>query len=167
MGGFLGTKSTGGITKKSIANGYNNNEQKYNNNSIKKNGFAKSKLENINENEETNYKTPQKTLTVNDFTFLKVVGKGSFGKVMQVRKNDSGEIFAMKVLKKKELLKKKQVIHTKTERMVLTKLKHPFIVSLKYSFQTEAKLYMILDFFNGGELFFHLKREGRFSEKKK
>ena len=77
---------------------------------------------------------------------------------MQVRKNDSGEIFAMKVLKKKELLKKKQVIHTKTERMVLSKLKHPFIVSLKYSFQTEAKLYMILDFFNGGELFCKYER---------
>ena len=50
-----------------------------------------------------------KKLTINDFTFLKVVGKGSFGKVMQVRKNDDGKIYALKVLKKKELVKRKQV----------------------------------------------------------
>lgn len=51
-----------------------------------------------------------KKLTINDFTFLKVVGKGSFGKVMQVKKNDDGKIYALKVLKKKELVKRKQVL---------------------------------------------------------
>jgi len=69
---------------------------------------VKLKLEPINDKEEENYGFPMhKKLTVNDFTFLKVVGKGSFGKVMQVRKNDDGQIYAMKVLKKKSISKKK------------------------------------------------------------
>eukprot|EP01083_Nonionella_stella_P281727 958753_1 len=128
-------------------------------------------LSNISENAETDdisamgYRFNKK-LTVNDFEFLKVVGKGSFGKVMMVRKNDTQEIFAMKVLKKKALVKRKQVIHTQTERRVLSGIDNPFIVSLRYAFQSDAKLYMILDFFNGGELFFHLKNEGRFSQKR-
>ena len=67
----------------------------------------------INEDEETEAGDTfgfamSKKLTINDFTFLKVVGKGSFGKVMQVRKNDDGKIYALKVLKKKELVKRKQ-----------------------------------------------------------
>jgi len=106
------------------------------------------------------------TISEKDFTLLKVVGKGSFGKVMMVKKNDDQKIYAMKVLKKKALVKRKQVVHTKTERRILCNINHPFIVSLRYSFQTPAKLYLVLDFFNGGELFFHLKREGRFSEKR-
>jgi len=61
---------------------------------------------------------------------------------------------------------RKQVKHTKTERRVLANINHPFIVSLKFAFQTPAKLYMILDYFNGGELFFHLKNDGRFSQKR-
>jgi serum/glucocorticoid-regulated kinase 2 len=85
---------------------------------------------------------------------------------MQVRKIDDGKIYAMKVLKKKTLVKRKQVVHTQTERKVLAAIDNPFIVSLRYAFQSEAKLYMILDFFNGGELFFHLKKDGRFSEKR-
>jgi len=126
-----------------------------------------TKLEDIPDEQEVNLGfAMHKKLTVNDFTFLKVVGKGSFGKVMQVRKNDDGKIYAMKVLKKKALVKRKQVVHTQTERKVLANVDHPFIVSLRYAFQSDAKLYMVLDFFNGGELFFHLKREGRFTEKR-
>jgi len=85
---------------------------------------------------------------------------------MMVRKRDDQQIYAMKVLKKKALVKRKQVIHTQTERRVLSGINNPFIVSLRYAFQSEAKLYMILDFFNGGELFFHLKKDGRFTEKR-
>ena len=86
------------------------------------------------------------------------------GKVMQVRKKDTGKIFAMKVLKKAQLVARKQVAHTKTERKVLEDISHPFVCHLRYAFQTESKLYMILEFFNGGELFFHLKNNGRFQE---
>src|SRR5438128_9821328 len=83
---------------------------------------------------------------------------------MQVRKKDTGKIYAMKVLKKQQLIARKQVAHTKTERKVLEEIDSPFIVSLKFAFQTENKLYMILDYFTGGELFFHLKSNGRFTE---
>jgi len=86
--------------------------------------------------------------------------------VMQVRKKDTGKIFAMKVLKKAQLVARKQVAHTKTERKVLEDIQHPFVCHLKYAFQTETKLYIILEYFNGGELFFHLKSNGRFSEER-
>lgn len=105
-------------------------------------------------------------MTIDDFELLKVVGKGSFGKVMQVKKKDTGKIYAMKVLKKAHLVARKQVAHTQTERKVLENIDHPFIVSLRFAFQTEDKLYMVLDYFTGGELFFHLKNTGRFSEER-
>ena len=67
-----------------------------------------------------------------DFEFLKVIGRGSFGKVMQVRKKDTGEIFAMKILKKKALIAKHQVEHTNAERKILQSLQHPFLMHLRY-----------------------------------
>lgn len=99
-----------------------------------------------------------------DFEFLKVLGRGSFGKVMQVKKRDDGKVFAMKVLKKKALEENNQVESTKAERRILERLRHPFLMKLRYAFQTEEKLYFILDYFQGGELFFHLKKVRRFSE---
>merc|ERR1719334_425204 len=99
-----------------------------------------------------------------DFEFLKVIGRGSFGKVMQVRKKDTGELFAMKILKKKALIAKHQVEHTNAERKILQSLQHPFLMHLRYAFQTEAKLYFVLDYYRGGELFFHLKKKRRFTE---
>ena len=105
-------------------------------------------------------------ITIHDFQLLKVLGKGSFGKVFLVRQlgGSPNEAFAMKVLKKADVEKRHQVDHTKTERYVLQLADHPFILSLKFSFQTVDKLYMITDFCLGGELFFHLKRAKRFSE---
>lgn len=101
-------------------------------------------------------------LCLDSFDLMRVVGKGSFGKVYQVRLKSSGEIYALKVLKKSHLARRKQIGGTQTERRVLENIKHPFIVSLKYAFQTEERLYMVLDYFTGGELFFHLKNGGRF-----
>jgi len=72
----------------------------------------------------------------------------------------------MKVLRKDTIIERNQVTHTKAERSILERIQHPFIVNLNYAFQTTEKLYMILDFINGGELFFHLKKEGRFSEER-
>jgi len=106
------------------------------------------------------------TVGKDDFELLKVIGKGSFGKVMQVRKKDDGQIYAMKVLRKEAIIARKQVDHTRAEKAILQKIRHPFIVKLNFAFQTEDKLYMVLDFVNGGELFFHLKNEGKFSEER-
>jgi serine/threonine protein kinase len=107
----------------------------------------------------------QDKVCLEDFTLIRVIGKGSFGKVTLVRKKTNSMIFAMKILSKSHLIKRKQVEHTKTERRVLSVVSHPFIVGLHYAFQTESKLYFVLDYCPGGELFFHLSRMGKFDEK--
>ncbi|XP_052248346.1 ribosomal protein S6 kinase beta-1-like [Dreissena polymorpha] len=103
-----------------------------------------------------------------DFELLKVLGKGGYGKVFQVRKvsgQDKGNIFAMKVLKKATIARNaKDTAHTKAERNILECVKHPFIVDLIYAFQTGGKLYLILEYLPGGELFMQLEREGIFME---
>tara|TARA_R110002050_G_scaffold62924_3_gene137970 strand:- start:6 stop:404 length:399 start_codon:yes stop_codon:yes gene_type:complete len=83
--------------------------------------------------------------------------------VIQVKKKDDGKIYAMKSLRKEAIIKRKQVDHTRAEKSIMQKIQHPFIVKLHYAFQTEDKLYMILEYVYGGELFFHLKSQGRFS----
>ncbi|RKO96047.1 Pkinase-domain-containing protein, partial [Caulochytrium protostelioides] len=105
-----------------------------------------------------------KPMTIDEFELLKVIGKGSFGKVMQVRKRDTNRIYAMKILRKSHIVERSEVAHTLAERTVLAQILHPFIVPLKFSFQTSEKLYLVLAFVNGGELFHHLQREGRFHE---
>jgi serine/threonine protein kinase len=105
-------------------------------------------------------------LTIHDFQLIKVLGQGSFGKVFLVRPVGASveEVYAMKVLKKSEVERRHQVEHTKAERNIMASITHPFILSLKYAFQTADKLYMITDYCRGGELFFHLKRLKRFNE---
>ncbi|XP_041096474.1 STKc_SGK domain-containing protein isoform X2 [Polyodon spathula] len=100
-----------------------------------------------------------------DFDYLKVIGKGSFGKVLLVRHKENSKYYAVKVLQKTMILKKKEQKHIMAERSVLLKnLKHPFLVGLHFSFQTTDKLYFVLDYVNGGELFYHLQRERVFLE---
>ena len=106
----------------------------------------------------------KKKTSLEAFHLLWVIGKGSFGKVMLVKKKDTGNIYAMKVLSKPNIVQKKQVEHTKTERRVLGCTVHPFIVTLHYAFQTSQKLYFVLDYCPGGEIFFHLGRQGSFPE---
>lgn len=112
------------------------------------------------------YKT-KRALTPRDFEFLKLIGRGTFGRVFQVRKKDTKRIYAMKVLSKKEIVAKKEVAHTIGERKILQRsLESPFLVGLKFSFQTDTDLYLVTDFKSGGELFWHLQRETRFSEER-
>ncbi|XP_036085287.1 serine/threonine-protein kinase Sgk2 isoform X6 [Rousettus aegyptiacus] len=100
-----------------------------------------------------------------DFDFLKVIGKGNYGKVLLAKRKSDGTFYAVKVLQKKSILKEKEQSHIMAERNVLLKnVRHPFLVGLHYSFQTAEKLYFVLDYVNGGELFFHLQRERRFLE---
>lgn len=105
-----------------------------------------------------------RTVSMEHFTLLSVIGKGSYGKVLLVRKNDTGELLAMKMLKKDYIASRNQIEHTRTERNVLEKVNHPYIVKLKYAFQNPKKLYFVLEYCPGGELFFHLSRAQRFDE---
>ncbi|CAE7364614.1 pkgB [Symbiodinium microadriaticum] len=111
----------------------------------------------------------EETLAVSDFDLLKVVGKGAFGKVMLVRKKankGAGQIYAMKVLKKSVISAKGQVEHTKSERSILCEIRHPYIVRLRFAFQSEDKLYLVTDYYNGGSLFYHLRKSRAFSEER-
>jgi serine/threonine protein kinase len=78
--------------------------------------------------------------------------------VLLVKKNDTGVFYALKILKKALIIQTDQVQHTITEKNVLQQINHPFIVNLRYAFQSERNLYLVLDFANGGDLFFHLKK---------
>ncbi|XP_068591965.1 serine/threonine-protein kinase Sgk2b isoform X1 [Cebidichthys violaceus] len=100
-----------------------------------------------------------------DFDYLKVIGKGSFGKVLLARHKKHEDYYAVKVLQKQIIVKRKEQRHVMVERSVLLKgLQHPFLVGLHFSFQTLNMLYFVLDYVNGGELFYHLQREGSFPE---
>eukprot|EP00116_Pleurobrachia_bachei_P005136 sb/3465398/ len=98
------------------------------------------------------------------FSILKVLGKGGYGKVFMVRKlvgQDLNTLYAMKVLRKATIVRNvKDTQHTKSERNILEDVAHPFIVSLHYAFQNNAKLYLILEYLPGGELFSQLDKEG-------
>jgi len=120
-------------------------------------------------------KNNNRKYTVEDFKRKHVIGKGSYGKVYLVRKiiqhktdtqdEVEGDLYAMKVLKKEELRKRKQVEHTKSERRILEKIHHPFVVGLHCAFQTKEKLYFVLDYWPGGELFFYIQNFHWFPEK--
>lgn len=106
---------------------------------------------------------------MSSFDLLKVLGTGAYGKVFLVRKRggkDDGRLYAMKVLKKATIVQKKKTTeHTKTERQVLEAVRRcPFLVTLHYAFQTDAKLHLILDYVSGGELFTHLYQREHFTE---
>lgn len=117
---------------------------------------------------EWRYKSSDKKLcTPEDFEVLRLLGKGTFGQVFQVKKKDTDRIYAMKVLSKKTIVKKKEIAHTIGERDILVRTsaaQSPFIVGLKFSFQTPNDLYLVTDYMSGGELFWHLQKEGRFAE---
>ncbi|KAF6225700.1 hypothetical protein HO133_009700 [Letharia lupina] len=112
-------------------------------------------------------KTDKTKFGPEDFQILKLIGKGTFGQVFQVVKKDTGRIYAMKVLSKKVIVQKKEVAHTLGERNILVRTataNSQFIVGLKFSFQTPTDLYLVTGFMSGGELFYHLQKEGRFDE---
>lgn len=102
------------------------------------------------------YQHQSKKITEADFHRLKTIGKGSFGTVYLVRKIDTRNLYAMKVLIKHNVREKNAIKHTLNERAILKRVDHPFIVNLKFAFQTKDHLFMVMPYMNGGELFFHL-----------
>ncbi|PAN15459.1 hypothetical protein PAHAL_2G489600 [Panicum hallii] len=118
----------------------------------------------LSDEEFDNATTEYEGVGLDDFEILKLVGQGAFGKVFQVRKKNTSEIYAMKVMRKDKILENNHAEYMKAEREILTKVDHSFIVQLRYSFQTKYRLYLVLDFVNGGHLFFQLYKQGLFRE---
>jgi len=117
-----------------------------------------------------NNSTSDKKLTIDDFEIRRVLGTGGFGKVFLVSKTggaQKGSFYAMKVLKKAVIVRNKETkeidqdinVHAKLERDVLAAVTHPFIVDLKYAFQARNKVYLIMEYLAGGELFMQLQKE--------
>lgn len=106
----------------------------------------------------------RKKITVKDFDLLNIIGKGAFGEVRICRFRETGEVVAMKKMRKSEMLDKKQVGHVKGEREILAKAKSPWVVDLKFSFQDETHLYLVMEFLPGGDFMTLLIRKDILSE---
>jgi len=98
------------------------------------------------------------------FSLLRNVGKGAFGKVRVVRHKQTGEMYALKYINKAKCVKMKAVVNIIQERRLLEEIDHPFIVNLRYAFQDDENCFFVLDLMLGGDLRFHLERQGRLSE---
>eukprot|EP01062_Namystynia_karyoxenos_P079047 TRINITY_DN825_c0_g2_i1.p1 TRINITY_DN825_c0_g2~~TRINITY_DN825_c0_g2_i1.p1 ORF type:complete len:490 (+),score=196.38 TRINITY_DN825_c0_g2_i1:71-1471(+) len=105
-----------------------------------------------------------KKVSLADFEAIAVVGKGAFGKVRKVYKKDTGAIYALKAMSKDVITREKLTEHTKAEKNILSMISHPFIVKLHFAFQDATKLYLVMDFLSGGEVFYHLGKCGTFDE---
>ncbi len=95
-------------------------------------------------------------VSYSDFEPLKLLGRGSFGEVILVRLKANKKVYAMKILNKKILKIKRQQVHTKTERDLMVKINCPFIVNIKSAFQDASKLYIVSEFMQGGDMFYHM-----------
>ena len=106
------------------------------------------------------------SVSLSDFEILKVIGRGAYGKVQLVKYIPTGVVYAMKSLSKRKLGQYDLVGRTVTEKNVLVKANHPNIVSARFTFQSDTKLFLVLDYIQGGELFSRLREEEKFSEKR-
>lgn len=96
--------------------------------------------------------------TLTDFSIQRTLGTGSFGRVHLVQSKHNQRYYAVKVLKKQQVVKMKQIEHTNDERKMLQRVKHPFLITLWGTFQDSKNLYMVMDFIEGGELFSLLRK---------
>ncbi|KAJ8867026.1 hypothetical protein PR048_032888 [Dryococelus australis] len=103
-------------------------------------------------------------LGVEDFEPLKVIGRGAFGEVRLVQKKDTGHVYAMKILRKADMLEKEQVAHVRAERDVLVEADHQWVVKMYYSFQDPINLYLIMEFLPGGDMMTLLMKKDTLSE---
>jgi len=103
-------------------------------------------------------------LGVDDFEAIKVIGKGAFGEVRLVQKVDTGHVYAMKILRKSDMVEKEQVAHVRAERDILVEADHQWVVKMYYSFQDPANLYLIMEFLPGGDMMTLLMKKDTLSE---
>lgn len=99
------------------------------------------------------------------FEILKTLGKGFFGSVFLAEKKDNKEFYALKVISKADIIKKKFLENIKNEKEILIKINHPFVVKMEYCFASPSYIFFAMDFKQGGELYRHLKKQSKFEEK--
>ena len=110
-------------------------------------------------------KSGTREMRLNDFDLDRTIASGSYGRVMAAYlKRDRSQRYAIKMLKKEDIVRMKQVEHTLNEKRILSSIKFPFIVQLAYSFKDNSNLYMVLEYVSGGEMFTHLRKTGRYTE---
>ena len=100
-----------------------------------------------------------------DFTSVKVIGRGAFGEVRLVQKNDTGHVYAMKILRKAEMHEKEQIAHVRAERDILMEADNPWVVRMYYSFQDTYNLYLVMEFLPGGDMMALLIKKDILQEK--
>ena len=105
-----------------------------------------------------------KKVSLNDFKILKVLGRGTFGKVCLVQYKSTKKYYAMKIMKKNTILEHDQVSHTLLEKQILQNLNYQFLVGMVFCFQTQERIYFVMNFIRGGELFNHLHKCKHFPE---
>ncbi|XP_034935496.1 cAMP-dependent protein kinase catalytic subunit beta-like [Chelonus insularis] len=106
-----------------------------------------------------------KDVSLDDFQVLRTLGIGAFGRVKLIKHKQTSTYYAMKILEKRQLVKTKQIDHTRNEKRVLQSIDYPFVITLSYFCKDNSYLYIILPFINGGELFSYLRRKGKFPER--
>ncbi|EIE83440.1 hypothetical protein RO3G_08145 [Rhizopus delemar RA 99-880] len=116
------------------------------------------KMENLEQIEPQPKRRSSAKLKLSDFTLIRTLGTGSFGRVHLAQSMANHQFCAIKVLKKKDIMNSRQVEHVKSERSVLAKVKNDFMVNMWGSFQDDANLYMVLEYVPGGELFSFMRK---------
>ena len=157
----------------SNSNSNNSNSNNSNSNSNHEKNYLNTTIFDNSDNFDTDipgtifskHKMAQK-VNLNDFKIIKVIGRGAFGKVCLVQYKLTKEYFAMKSMKKDVLLEQNQVRCILTEKKILQNLNYPFLVGMVFCFQTEERIYFVMPFIRGGELYQHLRKSQYFSEEK-
>ena len=108
--------------------------------------------------ESVNIFNQDKKISMDNFDIIKILGRGAFGKVMLVEKKENKKLYALKVMRKDQIIQQGQVTNIINERKILLQNKHPNLVNLEFAFQTDAKLFLGMPFYQGGELFVHLQK---------
>ena len=154
-----------------ISRNYDKNKKKTKTSSYFENLIDNQSINSLNffhsrNNSFSNIRAKVIKVKLEDFSFIRLIGLGSYGKVFVASKKSNNKLYAVKVLNKKQICIKKLKKSIKTERILLEKLNYPFIMRLEYAFQTKKSLYLITSFMPGGELNYHIYKEDHFDEKK-